>query len=48
MIQLGNDWDELLKEEFQKSYYLDLREFFKSSLWLQNCFSRYVRHFLMP
>ncbi|MHC5252122.1 uracil-DNA glycosylase [Listeria kieliensis] len=29
MIQLGNDWDELLKEEFQKPYYLDLREFLK-------------------
>ena len=25
--KLGNDWDELLKEEFKKDYYLNLREF---------------------
>lgn len=30
MVKLGNDWDELLKEEFQKDYYLKLREFLKS------------------
>lgn len=30
MIPLGNDWDELLKDEFQKDYYLELREFLKS------------------
>ncbi len=30
MVNLGNDWDELLKEEFQKNYYLELREFLKS------------------
>jgi uracil-DNA glycosylase len=27
---LGNDWDNLLKEEFQKEYYLRLRQFLKS------------------
>lgn len=27
MIDLGNDWDELLKEEFTKDYYIKLREF---------------------
>ena len=26
-VKLGNDWDELLKEEFKKEYYLKLREF---------------------
>lgn len=26
-VNLGNDWDELLKEEFEKEYYLKLREF---------------------
>ncbi|MBC1935265.1 uracil-DNA glycosylase [Listeria grandensis] len=29
MIQLGNDWDTLLQEEFSKDYYLNLREFLK-------------------
>ncbi|MGX9757252.1 uracil-DNA glycosylase [Clostridioides difficile] len=27
MVNLGNDWDELLKEEFEKEYYLNLRKF---------------------
>lgn len=27
MIQLDNSWDELLKEEFEKDYYLNLRKF---------------------
>ena len=30
MIPLGNDWDDLLKDEFRKDYYLALREFLKS------------------
>ena len=29
MVKLNNDWDELLKEEFEKDYYLKLREFLK-------------------
>ena len=29
MVHIGNDWDELLKDEFQKEYYLALREFLK-------------------
>lgn len=29
MVNLNNDWDELLKEEFKKDYYLKLREFLK-------------------
>lgn len=29
MINIGNDWDTLLKEEFCKEYYLSLREFLK-------------------
>lgn len=27
MVNLENDWDELLKDEFEKGYYLDLRQF---------------------
>ena len=30
MVHIGNDWDELLKEEFQKDYYLKLRAFLKN------------------
>ena len=29
MVNLGNSWDELLKDEFSKDYYLRLREFLK-------------------
>lgn len=29
MVHFGNDWDSILQEEFQKSYYLSLREFLK-------------------
>ncbi|MBE7030401.1 MAG: uracil-DNA glycosylase [Ruminococcaceae bacterium] len=29
MVKLGNHWDEILAEEFQKDYYLQLREFLK-------------------
>ncbi|NMA67656.1 MAG: uracil-DNA glycosylase [Clostridiaceae bacterium] len=27
MVKLGNDWDDLLKDEFKKEYYLKLRQF---------------------
>ncbi len=30
MVNFGNDWDEILKDEFKKPYYLKLREFLKS------------------
>lgn len=29
MVCIGNDWDELLREEFSKDYYSDLRRFLK-------------------
>ena len=29
MVRLGNDWDEILKDEFESPYYLKLREFLK-------------------
>ena len=29
MVSLNNEWDELLKDEFQKPYYLELRRFLK-------------------
>ena len=30
MVNLGNDWDQVLGEEFKKDYYLRLREFLKA------------------
>lgn len=30
MVNIGNEWDELLKDEFKKEYYLKLREFLKT------------------
>ena len=30
MVNIGNEWDELLKDEFTKEYYLKLREFLKA------------------
>lgn len=30
MVKLNNDWDEILAPEFQKDYYLNLRQFLKS------------------
>ena len=30
MVNIGNDWDELLDGEFEKGYYLKLREFLKA------------------
>ncbi|MBP3854598.1 MAG: uracil-DNA glycosylase [Ruminiclostridium sp.] len=30
MVNIGNDWDELLKGEFDKPYYIQLREFLKA------------------
>lgn len=29
MVKIGNDWDELLADEFQKEYYLRIRSFLK-------------------
>ena len=29
MVHIGNEWDEILKDEFKKDYYLKLREFLK-------------------
>ncbi len=29
LVRLGNDWDELLKDEFEKEYYKRLRQFLK-------------------
>lgn len=38
MVQLGNEWDELLREEFQKEYYLKLRAILKQEYRTQTVY----------
>jgi uracil-DNA glycosylase len=38
MVNFGNEWDELLKDEFTKEYYLRLREFLKNEYRTQRIF----------
>lgn len=38
MVNIGNEWDELLKDEFQKEYYLKLREFLKKEYFTQRIY----------
>ena len=38
MVNLGNDWDALLKEEFKKEYYLQLREFLKTEYFTRTVY----------
>ena len=30
MVNIGNDWDDILKDEWEKPYYLKLRAFLKN------------------
>ena len=38
MVVIGNDWDEVLEGEFDKEYYLKLREFLKDEYKTQTIF----------
>ena len=38
MVNIGNEWDGLLAEEFRKEYYLRLREFLKAEYSSRNIF----------
>ena len=38
MVNIGNDWDQVLVDEFKKEYYLKLREFLKSEYRSQQVF----------
>lgn len=38
MVELGNEWDELLKDEFKKDYYLKLRQFLINEYKTQRIF----------
>lgn len=38
MVQLNNEWDDILKEEFQKEYYQNLRKFLKQEYYTYRIF----------
>lgn len=38
MVNIGNDWDSLLSEEFNKDYYLSLRQFLKNEYFSRKIF----------
>ena len=38
MVELGNDWDSLLSDEFKKDYYLSLRAFLKEEYFSQQIY----------
>lgn len=38
MVSIGNDWDEVLRGEFEKEYYLKLREFLKQEYFTRKIF----------
>lgn len=38
MVNIGNEWDKLLQDEFRKEYYLRLREFLKAEYSSRNVF----------
>lgn len=38
MVHIGNDWDEILRGEFEKEYYKNLREFLKKEYSTQEIF----------
>ena len=38
MVKLGNDWDEILKDEWEKPYYITLRQFLKKEYSTQRIY----------
>ena len=38
MVNFGNDWDEIMRGEFQQEYYLKLREFLKREYFTQEIY----------
>ena len=41
MVSFGNDWDEILRGEFEKEYYLRLRDFLKEEYFDQHDYKIY-------
>ena len=44
MVNIGNDWDDILKDEWEKPYYITLRQFLKKEYSAKNL-PRYARYF---
>ena len=38
MVHIGNDWDEILEDEWKKPYYQQLRQFLKSEYSTQKIY----------
>ncbi|MBR2296278.1 MAG: uracil-DNA glycosylase, partial [Clostridia bacterium] len=38
MVNLGNDWDEILCDEFKKEYYLSIRQILKNEYFSRTVF----------
>lgn len=38
MVSIGNDWDSVLKEEFERDNYLKIREFLKTEYFSHTCY----------
>ncbi len=45
MVHIGNSWDDVLKGEFDKDYYLKLAGVSQAGIWQPNDLSQYVRYF---
>ena len=43
-VNIGNSWDELLKEEFEKSYYKQLRKVFDTGIQDERDLSIHIRY----
>ena len=46
MVNLGNDWDEILKDEFSKEYYKHLRQILIKNIKLRSFIQRWKIYFL--
>ena len=47
MVRIGNDWDEILSGEFDKEYYLSLREFLKAEYSKRRIYPPMKIHFVV-
>ena len=47
MVNIGNDWDDILKDEWEKPYYITLRQFLKKEYSTQRIYPD-MHDILMP
>ena len=43
MVNIGNDWDEVFKGEFEKEYYQNLRKFLINEYRTKRIYPKYLR-----